>query len=607
MDKYLKRLPVQITLAVLLFLSLIVISDRYTRSLRLDLTENGLYTLSSGTEELLAGLDKQVTLEFYFSRSLAAPYPSILEYGKRVEDMLRALAAAGEGNVVLSTIDPEPFSEAEDDAVEAGLKGAPLGDGSMLYLGLKITDEFDGEASIPFFSEDRETFLEYDLVKAIATLDSAARKKLTLLTSLPMQFGPGGPQAMMAGQAQPYVIYQQLGEFFEIQEITADFETLPDETDVLMLVHPPELSEDQLFQIDQYVLNGGKALVFLDPHSEAMNPRAVTPSASSLGALLTAWGVDMPAGKVVGDASLAQRVQMGGYGPDSIKDYIFWLAVKDDFLSDTDIVTGAVQTLNIASSGVLQPADGATTVLEPLVQTSKAAMLYDASRAVGEPDPDSLLRDLQPTGESYTIVGRLSGEASTAFPEREGATQSGSVNLVLGADTDLFEDRFWVQLQDLLGQRIVVPLAGNGSFILNLADHISGSDALLDLRGRGISKRPFTVVDELRREAEARYLKEEEVLEQRLRATEARIAELENLKPDAGSVLSVEQEAEIEEFRAQLLETRKALRAVNRNLRREIDSLGNWLAFINIALVPILIVLVGVVRLFMRRRVQARR
>lgn len=605
MQKFMNRLVVQLLVTALLFLSVVVISDRYTRGARLDLTENGLYTLSAGTTELLQNLDKQVTLEFYFSRSLAAPYPSILEYGKRVEDMLRALSAASGSKVVLSTIDPEPFSEAEDDAVEAGLKGAPLSDGSMLYLGLKITDEFDGEAAIPFFSEERETFLEYDLVKEIATLDSREKKKLTLLTSLPMQFGPGGPQAMMSGQAQPYVIYQQLGDFFDIQEINAEFTELPATTDVLMLVHPPELSDEQLYLIEQFILAGGKALIFLDPHSEAMNPRATSTNASSLGPLMQSWGVEMPAGQVVGDGSLAQRVQMGGYGPDSIKDYVFWLALRDDFLSSEDIVSGAVNSLNIASSGVLVPVEGATTTLEPLVTTSRVAMLYNASRAVGEPDPDALLRDLEPTGESYTIVGRVAGTAVTAFPDRDGLKE-GTVNLVIGADTDMFEDRFWVQLQDLLGQRIVVPLAGNGSFILNLADHISGSSALLQLRGRGISKRPFTVVDELRREAEAKYLQEEEELQQRLQQTELRIAELEGQNPEADSVLSLEQEEEIERFRTELLETRKALREVNRNLRRDIDTLGNWLAFINIALVPILIVLIGVVRLFMRQRVRAR-
>ncbi len=610
---FMKRPGIQILMGALLFLSLSVIADRYMRGVRLDLTDEGLYTLSEGTISAMQAFDEPVTLNFYFSKSLAAPYQQILTYGKRVEDMLRALEAQNPGNIHLSVIDPEPFSEAEDDAVAAGLKGIPLGDGSTLYLGLTATNSTDGKGEIAFFSEDREKFLEYDLVKMLVGLDRTGQKKLGLLTQLPMPYGPGGPQAMMQGQAQPYVLYEQLGEAFDLVDIDPTFTALPEGLDVLMIVHPPALNEDQLFAIDQYVLKGGRTLVFLDPHSEAMNPRAMAPSPSTLGPLLPAWGVTMPEGKVVGDASLAQRVQMGGYGPDAVKDYIFWLAVTDTFLASDDPVSGSVNNLNFASSGVLESVEGATTTVQPLVTTSSVAMLYDASRAVGLPDPDSLLRDLEPAGQSFILAARITGHAATAFPERaaaEGgpvkdpALKEGDVNLVVTADSDVFDDRFWVQLQQFLGQRVVVPIAGNGSFVLNMADHISGSDALLELRGRGISKRPFEVVDAIRREAEAKYLAEEQRLENDLQATEDRIAQLEAQKPEGTTVLSGDQEAEISRFRAQLLETRKALREVQRSLRSEIDNLGNWLAAINIALMPLLIIAFALIRVLLRRRRQ---
>ncbi|MBL4789982.1 MAG: Gldg family protein [Kordiimonadaceae bacterium] len=610
-----KQLPVQIFLGVILFLSVAIVSDRFTRGIRLDLTEDKLFTLSEGSKALLTGLEEEVTFDFYFSRTLATPYPQILNYGKRVEDMLRALAAASDGKIILSFVDPEPFSENEDDAVEAGLQGIPLSDGSTIYMGLSISDQLDGKAIISFFAEERENFLEYDLIKAIATLDDSAKKNLSLLTSLPMQYGAGGPQAAAAGRAQPYVIYQQLGEFFNVEDMASDFTEIPAETDVLMVVHPPSLSDTQLFQIEQYVLKGGRALFFLDPHSEAMDPRAFAPNASTLGPLLKAWGVDMPEGKVVGDASMAQRVQMGGVGADAIKDYIVWMAIRSDFISREDVVTGTIDNLNFATAGVLEPLEGATTKFEALVTTSAVAMLYDAQRVVGQPDPDALIKDLVATGKNYALTARVSGPANTAFPDLVSAetgpienapVAQGTINIVIGSDTDIFEDRFWVQLQELLGQRIVVPLAGNGSFILNLADHISGSDALLALRARGISKRSFGVVDALRRDAESRYSQEEQVLQNQLQETEIRIAELEAQKPQGTAVLSSEQEAEIEKFRAELLKNRKALREVKRSLRQEIEGLGKWLAFLNIALVPIIIVLGVLLRLMMRRRKAAR-
>ncbi|UTW59437.1 Gldg family protein [Kordiimonas sp. SCSIO 12603] len=603
MSKLLSRTSIQFLLAVLMFLSVTVLADRYLRAFRVDLTEGGLYTLTEGTETLLAETQDSVSMEFYFSRTLATPYPQLLNYGKRVEDMLRAFSVASSGQITLSIIDPKPFSEEEDDAVAAGLKGIPMGDGSVFYLGLKVANDLDGEAIIPFFTEERENFLEYDLVKLLASLGNEDKKTLALLTSLPMQFGAGGAQAALSGQGQPYVIYQQLQEFFDVSMLAADFTALPDSTDVLLVVHPPVLTDDQLFAIDQFVLSGGRALVFLDPHSEAMDPRAVTPQVSNLGPLLKAWGAEMPEGMVVGDASLAQRVQVGGYGPDSIKDYLFWLGIKKDFLSADDIVAGSVDNLNLASSGVLLPVEGASTRFDPLVSTSAVAMLYDAQRATGQPDPDALLGDFVADGNSYALVARLTGAAKTAFPEKaEAGISDGTINIVVGADVDLFEDRFWVQLQELLGQRIVVPLAGNGSFILNLADHISGSDSLLELRGRGVMKRPFGVVDRLRKNAEAKYLAEERILQERLQVAEQRIAELEAQQPEGSTVFSSEQEAEIDSFRDQLLETRKELRTVNRNLHEEIDGLGKLLAFINIAFVPIIIVLFVLLRLFIRRR-----
>lgn len=610
-NKMMQKPAVQILLVVLLFLSLTVLADRYLRAVKLDLTDEGLYTLSDGTQDMLREIDEPVSLTFYFSRSLATPYPQLLSYGKRVEDMLRAFAAENPGRIHLSIIDPEPFSEAEDDAVAAGLRGVPLMDRSTLYMGVVASNTLDGEGVIPFFTEEREKFLEYDLVKLISSLDTDPRPRLALLTQLPMQFGAGGPQAMMQGRSQPYVVYEQLQEFFTVEEMETDFTEIPAETEVLMLVHPPALNEDQLFAIDQYVLKGGRALIFLDPHSEAVDPRATAPNASTLAPLLAAWGVSMPEGQVVGDAAQAQRVQMGGYGPDSVKDYVFWLSVGGDFLNADDVVTGAIDNINLASAGVLEPVPGATTQFTPLISTSTVAMLYDAARAVGMPDPDALLRDLEPTGQSYALAARVSGRAATAFPDRVAdagapnanpASAEGDINLVIASDSDLFDDRFWVQLQELLGQRIVVPLAGNGSFVLNLADHIAGSESLLELRGRGISKRPFEVVDRLRREAETKYLAEEQRLQDELAAMEDRLAQLEGAEAEASGVLSLDSEAEKERFRDQLLETRKALREVNRSLRADIETLGSWLAVVNIALVPFLLIVFALMRVYVRRR-----
>lgn len=608
MHKLMKTPAMLITLSLLLFLAVNVLGERLLRPVLIDLTDGGLYTLSDGTRDLVVDLEDPITLDFYFSRQLAAPYPQLLSYGKRIEDMLSAIARVAPSQVTVRVIDPEPFSEQEDEAVAAGLSGVPLGDGSTLYMGLTAQNTLDGEGAIPFFASERETFLEYDLAKLIQSLSAPARPKLALITQYPMAFGPGGPQAAFQGRSQPYVIYEQLSDFFDLQELTADFREIPDGTDIVMLVHPHPLSDDQLFLIDQFALSGGRVIALLDPHAESLRPNSPQPSASSLGPLLEAWGVTMPQGQVLGDLELAQRVQFGGYGPDAVKDYVFWLGLRPPYLSEGDITTGALKSLILASSGVLNLVADTEITVTPLLTSSETGMLFDAGRVVGVPDPDSLIRELDPTGETYLLAARLTGRAKSAYPDKVAAIEppqqvysEGDIRVVVIADSDFIADRFWVQTQDLFGERLAVPIADNGNFLLNLADHIAGSDALLGLRGRGVSRRPFDRVDTLRKEAEGRYLAEEQRLTDELAATEARLAELEQ----AGSetlALTPQQEAEVSRFREAVLTTRKALREVKRSLRQDIDALGTRLAAINILAVPLLVVLIGFVRVLRRRQ-----
>ncbi len=589
------------------YIAVNVLSDRFMRGYRADLTADGLYTLSDGTRDIVANVPDAVQMTFYFSRSLAAPYPSLLTYGKRVEDLLHAVADGSHGNVRLSVVDPEPYSEMEDGAIAAGLKGVPLPAGETLYMGLKVTNDTDGAGIVPFFMESREKFLEYDIAKLIAGLDTSGKPSLGLLSGLPLQYGAGGPQAMMQGQSKPYVIYEQLNEVFDVTGLQSDFDALPADMDVLMLVHPPKMEAAQLLAIDQFVLAGGKTIVFVDPHAEAANPRGHTVSASDLGPLLGAWGVELTPSKIIGDLDLAQRISMGGHGPDGVKNYILWLNITKDNIDHDDVVTGSIDNLALASVGSLKQIDGATTNLKSLINSSKASMLFDSTRAVGTPDPDGLLNDLKPADQAYIIAARVSGTAATAFPDAvtklgEMAKATGEINLVIVADSDLFDDRFWVQEQNLLGQRIIMPTSGNASFILGLAEQMAGSTALLNLRGRGISQRPFDLVNEIRREAEAKFQNEEKALKTRLSEVEAQIATLEQSGGEGAAIYSKEQETAVETFRAEMVETRKALREVKRRLRGDIEALETKLILFNVVMVPVLVGLIGFIILLRRRR-----
>lgn len=615
-----------LVIAGVLFLAVNVLSTTLFRSARLDLTEDGLFTLSDGTRSVLAALDEPVTLRYFFSDKLATNFVGIKNYGRRVRDLLEEYESIADGKLRLQIIDPEPFTEAEDQAVAFGLQGAPTGNGDVLYFGLAGTNSVDDQEVVPFFSRERERFLEYDLTKMIYGLGSPSKTVVGLISSLPLQYGPGGIQAaMQGGRIQPYVIYEQLTQRTEVRTLSNNFAAVDDDIKVLLIVNPGRLSEAALYAIDQFVLGGGRAMVFVDPYSELGSqpqgpggpPSGAAPS-SNLEPLFKAWGVALGDDEIVGDRGYAQRVSLGASASRrQAADYIVWLSVPTEGLDRADLVTGNLNVMNLGSAGYFVPLEDATTLFEPLISSSLDVMLLSSDDIGFMPDPEGLLRRFRPTGEQYVIAARLTGEVSSAFAgppsgdedededeESTHRTQSdGPINVIVVADSDLFDDRFWAQVQTFLGQRIVIPIADNASFVINGVDNLAGSSELISLRSRGVSARAFTLIDDIRKRAEAEYLAEEKMLQDRLASTEERISALQSEMPQDGVLLlSPEQEVEINDFRNQMLTTRRQLRDVQRNLRRDIDTLESWIKFINIGLAPLLIVVIAALSAGLRHR-----
>lgn len=589
---------------------LLVLNERFLKGVSVDLTEDSLYSLSESTVRIVEALDDPVVLTLYYSRSQAGDYPNLMAYAARVENMLESLASQSPDTVTFKKVNPSPLSAAEDDAVAAGLTGVRLDNGDRLWFGLKINNTTDGEAVLPFFTMERERFLEYDLAKAIVSLNEDDLPKLTVLTGLPLKTGTA-PLAGPAAAPVPWYIYEQLNSFFRVTEISEDFTLIPEDTDVLFIAHPPALEPLQYHAIDQYVLKGGHAIIAVDPHAEAVitgGMAASQPTTSNMADLLRSWGVSMTADKVIGDAENAQRVG----GPNgSVEDYILWLALGEDRISRTDMVAGSVQSLNLASAGALNAAQGATTVMEPVITSSKASMLFDAGRAVGLPDTNQLLIDLNPDGSEHIIAARVTGKATTGWPNYAamgaptGDVSEGNINVFVIADTDFMDDRFWVSTQSVMGQRMPSPFAGNGAFLLNMMDHMAGSDELIALRTRGVGQRPFEVVGKLRRQAEAKYRDREEALMTEISELEARLATLQmQQNSDTNTALiDARQTAEVETFTEELLQARKELRLVKLELRQSIDALGRRLALWNTVSVPSLLLLLLLGRfVFVRAR-----
>jgi ABC-type uncharacterized transport system involved in gliding motility auxiliary subunit len=609
-----------LVLVGVLLLALLLISNMLLRGARLDLTENRLFTLSEGTRQIVRDLDEPVSLYLFFSDQVSASLPQgqqLRGYATRVRELLEELAAASDGKINLRVIDPLPFSEEEDRATTFGLQPVPVGQaGENLFFGLAGTNSTDGQAAIPFFQMDKESFLEYDLAKLVHELGQASKPVVGLISSLPIS---GSFDPAMRSMPEPWVVLSELQQIVDVRTLEPTGLTeIAQDIGVLVLVHPKALDEPLQYAIDQFVLRGGRLLVFVDPLADAdesgadpQNPQAAmfADKSSDLPRLFQAWGVQYDSTKVVLDARFAAQVSMQAGRP-PVR-HLGILSLGEDALNDAEAITGVLTSINTASAGAIALAPDSGLTLVPLMQSSAESALGEAERLKFLPDPAALFADFQPGGDRLVLAGRLHGTFKTAFPERSGeghlAESAQPGNVVIVADTDLLTDRLWVQVQNFLGQRVVNAFANNGDFFINAVDTLSGSSALIGIRGRATSARPFTTVQQIQRQAEERFRATEQQLQDELSETERRLNELQTGQDQGGAlILSAEQRQELDRFRDRQLEIRRELRQVRRQLDADIESLGAWLKFLNVWLLPVLLTLAVAGVVWWRRR-RARR
>jgi ABC-type uncharacterized transport system involved in gliding motility auxiliary subunit len=623
----------------LMLVSVNIIATRFF-TWRLDLTRERLYTLSQGTLRTLAKIDEPLTLRFYYSTRLSDEVPSYGVYAQRVRELLDQYVAAAHGKLRLEVYNPQPFSDAEDRAVAFGLQGVPLdAAGEQVYFGLAATNSTDDQQVIAFFQPERERFLEYDLTKLVHSLAFPKKTVVGLISTLPLE---GDMMAMMRGRpAEPMAVIEQLNQLDTVKPVGANIDAIPPDIDVLMLVHPQNLSEKTLYAIDQFVLRGGKALVFVDPlselqasHPSQLNPPG-SPSASNLERLFKSWGFEVPPNVVAGDRRDAQRVGVPSARGTRPVDYVAWLNLKADNLNREDMITADLSHINMASSGIIEPlADGKTTV-EPLITTSLDSTKIPAEKLTGLPDVAGLLAEFKPDNKRYILAAHVTGTAESAFPDgppkpsepakpeaKEGEGDQPPkppegeflkqslqpINMIVVADSDMLDDKFWLQKQEFFGQRVLVPTANNGDFVANAIEVLAGGDDLVGLRTRGTSARPFDVVDRIQAKAQARYSAEEHELQAKLKDTQTKLEGLTGKdQGNAATTLNAEQTKAIEEFRADIVQTRRQLRDVQAALRSDIQRLKAGLEFLNIALIPIIVAAVAIVLGALRLRRRSRR
>ena len=598
--------------ALAIFVAVNIIANQTLTQLRLDVTEAKLHTLSDGTKNILKSIEEPITLRFYFSAKRFAAIPEFATYGKRVRDLLEEYAALGDGNIKLHVIDPEAFSEAEDQAVGFGIEAIPLSaTGEKGFLGIVGTNAVDDEIPIPLLSPEREGALEYDLTKMIYNLSHPTKRIIGLLSGLPLLSRPQNPTTGEPASRE-WGVVKLLREIYDVRSLNQDLTEIDPDIDTLLVVHPKAFPENALYAIDQFVIRGGRAIVFVDPFAEEdrperdpTQPMTMPEISSGLEPIFEKWGIAMATDKVATDIDAAVRVSFRSEtGPLEVE-YLPWLQLQGARLNREDFVTTELNSVNVGSAGALMAIEGASTTFTPLLKTGENAGQLERDSIIFVRDPTALLENFEPTGESSTIAARINGIVETAFadgkplaeedsraPADENflSTSKSPINVIVVADTDVLADRFWLRYENFLGMQMPQAFANNADFLINAIDNLGGNDDLISLRTRSEYSRPFVVVQQIRRDAEAQFRDRERALQAKLKETEMNLQQLQQQRGDGGEYLvSPEQRNEIELFRGEQLKTRKELRSVQHELQKNIEQLGSWLKFINIGLIPILI------------------
>ncbi len=602
-----------LVLAAILLVAVNVLASAAFRGTQVDLTQGRLYTLSEGTRHLMASLEEPIQLRLYFSPRLGEVAPAYGAYYARVRELLERYAALSRGRLTLELLQPDPYSDAEDRAVADGLQGVPLNQaGELGYFGLVGTNSVDGRAVIPFFNLEREPFLEYDLTKLVHGIAVIDRPALGLIDPLPSDTmgamgGPGSPPSIR--------VLEQIRDFFTVETIDADVPVIPPSVKTLMITDFARLGADALRAVDRFVHDGGRVLVFADPLVESAQAFRAEDEGATKGTeedrarLLRTWGIEVVPGKVAGDIDAARRVSTGARG--GVGSYIAWMSLGRENFDTGDPVMANIERLNVATSGIIEPVPDSTLKVTPLFWTGPRSMALDAEKLRLVPDISGLLRDFQPGGKPLSLAVRVAGNAPLAFPQGEEANEPKPLQVIVVGDADMLYDRFWLQTTDFFGQRVEVPTAGNGDFVINALENLADADALIGLRGRGTSYRPFTLVDELRRDAEAQYRSKEQELQQRLKELEQQLQGVQQRGegPAGELMLTADDKAAIERFRGEMLSVRRDLRNVQHALQNDIDRLQQQVKFVNIAAVPIVLCGIGgIVALVGRmRRTRAKR
>jgi ABC-type uncharacterized transport system involved in gliding motility auxiliary subunit len=631
--------PVAGVAAVLVILIAVNVLGNFLK-FRSDLTENKIYTLSHGTKRILDKLDTPVEIRFYYSKDNSSMPVPLRTYAQEIEDLLSEYQQAGHGKIQVVKLDPKPDSDAEDSARLDGVQGQTAAanlTGDRIYLGLAVSC-LDAKTAIPFLSPDRETLLEYDISRAISSVVNPKKAVIGVMSDLPVL--GRAPNSMMMMQRQrgsdPWVFVQELKENYTVREVPLTADKIDDDISVLLVAYPKGITESAQFAIDQFVLRGGKMVALLDPFSfvdsqlsggqQAMM-RGESYSAN-LDKLLKAWGLQFTADKIVADPNLATKIQRQTGSVDSDMTV---LSINGDTINKSDPLGASTSDLLLPFAGAFTGTPASGLKEEVLVSTTPQAGLIDATTVML--GAEGARKFYKPGNTPLALAVRLSGKFKTAFPDGKPAAAASptptpaaspapsatptptylkeatneGVTVLIG-DSDFAFDQIAGREQQMLNQVVFSPNNGNLNLIESSVELLAGDSNLMSIRSRTSANRPFVLVNKMEAAAQDKYQSKIDELETGLTQARQKLSELQGAKQaDQKSVLSPEQQAEIKKFQENEAQIDRQLKQVRKELRQEIDSLQNWLKWVNIALMPVVVTCIGLGLAFLKKRSRAAR
>lgn len=619
--------------------SLISICQKLGKTMKVDITQQKLYTLCDGTKAIIGKLNQPIKMRLYYAKTAAMKAPDNIKYFDNyyefVKSLLEEYVAASGGMIELEVIDPRPYSDDEVAAIRYGIKRFPITDEEGFFFGLVLQTQFGVEKTIPIFSPSRQNFIEYDISYLIDTAVTRQKKRVGILSALDVMGDDVTPYMarMMQMQGQqpkpPWAFVQQLKEQYEVISVPTDVNKIED-VDILLVIHPKDFSDQTLFAIDQYVVRGGRTIVCVDPYcvsdlppQQMMQMQIEHNPSSDMNKLLVNWGLEMPKDTFAGDRTLATEATLReGQKPQKI---IGFLDLTADCFNRDNVVTSQLNQVRLLFSGVLRE-----TMLDekeiknrniqrtPLVMTTARGNSWTVSNQfeLMMPDPDRLWQKFtegtKPVNTAYLTTGRFKSAFPAGMDIQVPAPKSDDPNapktvakhipalpeakdncaVIVFADVD-FISNILAYRDTFFGTMVV---GDNGAMLMNSIDDLGGSSELISIRSRGNFKRPFKAVDEIEAKADAQTAEEESKINAEIAGFES------ELQTVLGSAKKGEEEIigsailqKKKELELKIIEAKKRLRQVKVQKREQIESLGNSFRSFNMLTAPAVSLIIAII------------